>query len=139
METAGRRNDALRSIAVPLRLHKGTAMLLSSMLPSSLFGVDVSPYERVFWFGLGHLEREQRLNQRALLDWCCGPDPYTWVPRALHATSLLVEAAFARDLVQLMDHRAPWLPPASHSAGSLRPARRKPVAASPMTTRESMP
>ena len=105
-------------------------MLLSPMFRILFPGVDVSPFERLVWFGLGHLEREQRLNQRALVDWCCGPDPYTWLPRTMHATSLLVQAVFSGELAKLMDDRAPSLSHASHPAGPLRATHRKPVAAS---------
>jgi hypothetical protein len=75
-------------------------MPFNPMLPSSFFGLGVLPCERLLWFGLGHLEREQRLYQRALLDWCRGPDPYTWWPRTLHATSLLVQLAFSREVAR---------------------------------------
>ena len=55
-------------------------MLISSMLPWSLFGVGLAPYERLMWFAYGHVEREQRLNQRALVAWCQHPHSYTgWV------------------------------------------------------------
>ena len=72
-------------------------MLLSPMFRISFPGVDVSPFERLVWFGLGHLEREQRLNQHALLDWCRGPDPFTWWPRAMQATALLFLATCTRE------------------------------------------
>jgi hypothetical protein len=82
-------------------------MLSSLKIPTSFLGVDASPYERLFWFGLGHLEREQRLNQRALLDWCLGPAPYLWLPRAMQATSLHMQAACARELIRWTTLTAP--------------------------------
>jgi len=57
-------------------------MLMSSMLPFSLFWIDLASFERLMWFAYGHLEREHRLNQRALLAWCQRPNSYA---RWMHA------------------------------------------------------
>jgi hypothetical protein len=91
-------------------------MLSSPKFPTSLLGVDASPYARLVWFGLGHLEREQRLNQRALLDWCLGPAPFLWLPSALQAASLHVQAACARELIRWIHHPAAWQLHAADSA-----------------------
>jgi hypothetical protein len=121
MEPAGRRSTSCEVIAVPTRpAHQGVAMLLSPMFPTPALGVDVASCARLAWFGFGCLEREQRLNQRALVDWYRGPEPYTWLPRAMQATALLVQAACARELVRWIDHNDAWLP---HAAVPAHPHR----------------
>jgi hypothetical protein len=84
-------------------------MLISSMLPWSLFGVDLAPYQRLMWFAYGHLEREQRLNQRAFVAWCQRPHSYaSWV-QAMQTTSLLLPTALCREVLRLTSDRAALL------------------------------
>jgi hypothetical protein len=91
-------------------------MLLSPIFWTSSFGTDVSPYERLVCFGLGHLEREHQLNQHALLEWCRGPDPYMWLPRVMQAAALVAQATCSRELALWIDHHAAWLRVASDTS-----------------------
>lgn len=68
-------------------------MLISWMLPWSLFGVGLAPYERLMWFAYGHLEREQRLNQRALVAWCQDPHSFSRWVQAMQTPSLLLRTS----------------------------------------------
>ena len=76
-------------------------MLISSMLPWSLFGVDLAPYERLMWFAYGHVEREQHLNQRALMAWCQQPHSYT----SWQTAPLLFQTALCREVLRCMSDR----------------------------------
>ena len=84
-------------------------MLISSMLPWSLFGVGLAPYERLMWFAYGHVEREQRLNQRALVAWCQHPHSYTGWVQAMQTAPLLFQTALCREALRHTSDRAALL------------------------------
>jgi hypothetical protein len=84
-------------------------MLISSMLPWSVFGVDLAPYGRLMWFAYGQLEREQRLNQRALVAWCQHPHSYTSWVHAMQTPPLLFQTARFREVLRLRSDRAALL------------------------------
>jgi len=81
-------------------------MLISSILPWSLVGVDLAAYERLMWFAYGHMEREQRLNQRALFDWCQQPQSYASWLQAMQTAPLLFQTALCREVLRLRSGRA---------------------------------
>ena len=93
-------------------------MLISSMLPMSVLGGHVAPFERLVWFVYGQLEREHLLNQRAFVAWCRRPDSYSRWAQAMQTSSWQLQASLWRTMLR----HAPRLP--SSRVGSGRPERR---------------